>query len=269
MALRARVGRHTKLGGRHCQNWAEDQQTIIDLLNRIPVADGGTGGKLNGRIIVGMSSDALYRAISQFEDKHFRGQRSGFVDPGGAMLKRMEELAARATNAPTATQPAAKPKPLDVLRRNVLNATAVTGKWTAGELVEFEPLVTMVVKHIDSLKSQGFDNIPYAELWGRAHVIDMGAADAPVTSESRLGIYNIKGRLQLGYDDAKGRFIKPDLPEMSYGRPLPIKPRVVIATTFLGAMLLFQDGTCFRLGTKRIRRLDYIMDLARKGIFAD
>jgi len=113
MALRARVGRHTKLGGRHCQNWAEDQQTVIDLLNRIPVADGGAGGKLNGRIIVGMSGDALYRAISQFEDKHFRGQRSGFVDPGGAMLKRMEELAARATNAPAGT-PGPASLPIDI-----------------------------------------------------------------------------------------------------------------------------------------------------------
>lgn len=226
MPLRARVGRHTRLAGRHCQNWAEDQQTVIDLLNRIPVTDGGAGGKLNGRIIVGMSSDALYRAISQFEDKHFPGQRSGFVDPDGAMLKLMHELAARATRARTAAQATQKPKPLDVMRRNVLNESHVDGKWTSGERVEFDPLVAMVVKHIDSLKSQGFDNIPYAELWGRAHVIDMGASDAPVTSESRLGIYNIKGRLQLGYDDAKGRFQKPDLPEMSYGRPLPIKPRI-------------------------------------------
>jgi hypothetical protein len=269
MSLRARVGRHTKLGGRHCQNWAQDQQTIIDLLNRIPIADGGAGGKLNGRIIVGMSSQALYQAISQFEDRHFPGQRSGFVDPGGAMLKRMEELAARATNGPAATQPAAKPKPLDVLRRNVLDARAVTGKWPSGDQVQFDPLVSMVVKHVDSLKSQGFDNIPYAELWGRAHVIDMGAPDAPVTVESRLGLYNINGTPRLGYTDKVGRFIKPDLPEMSYGGPLPIKPRIVIVTTFLGAMLLFEDGTCFRLGPKRIRRLDYIMDLARKGIFAD
>jgi len=269
MPLRARVGRHTRLAGRHCQNWAEDQQTVIDLLNRIPVTDGGAGGKLNGRIIVGMSSDALYRAISQFEDKHFPGQRSGFVDPDGAMVKLMQELAARATRARTAAQATQKPKPLDVMRRNVLNESHVNGKWTSGERVEFDPLVGMVVKHIDSLKSQGFDNIPYAELWGRAHVIDMGASDAPVTSESRLGIYNIKGRLQLGYDDAKGRFQKPDLPEMSYGRPLPIKPRIVIVTTFLGAMLLFQDGTCFRLGRKRIRRLDYIMGSTRKWILAD
>jgi hypothetical protein len=93
MSLRGRVGRHTRLAGRHCQNWREDQQTIIDLLNRIPVAEGGAGGKLNARIIDGMCSDALYRAISQFEDKQFPGQRSGFVDPDGPLLRRMEELA--------------------------------------------------------------------------------------------------------------------------------------------------------------------------------
>src|SRR5215471_15384176 len=150
MPLRARVGRHTRLGGRHCQNWAEDQQTIIDLLNHIPAANGGAGGKLNGRIIVGISSQALSQAISHFEDRNFPGQRSGFVDPGGAMLKRMEELAARAANAPVTAQAASKPKPLNDLRRNTLDARAVTGKWSAGDQVQFDPLVTMVVNHIDS-----------------------------------------------------------------------------------------------------------------------
>jgi hypothetical protein len=105
MPLRGRVGRHTQQGGRHCQNWQDDQQTVIALLNRIPVQEGGAGGSLNGniggRIVAGMVSDALYRAISTFEDRYFPRQRSGFVDPGGAMLRRMEELAARSAKTRT------------------------------------------------------------------------------------------------------------------------------------------------------------------------
>lgn len=106
MPLRGRVGRHTKLEGRHTQNNEDDQRTVIALLNRIPVADGGTGGSLGGPIKRGMASDALYRAIVAFEDKHFPGQRSGFVDPDGAMLKRMEALTARRPASPAAAAPA-------------------------------------------------------------------------------------------------------------------------------------------------------------------
>src|SRR5262245_2706003 len=102
MLLRGRVGRHARAGGRQCQNWIEDQQTVIGLLNRIAANDGGGGGILGGPIVAGISSDALYRAIAQFEDRHFPGQRSGFVDPGGAMLKRMEELAGGTANTPPA-----------------------------------------------------------------------------------------------------------------------------------------------------------------------
>lgn len=107
MPLRGRVGRHTQAGGRQCQNWPEDQQTVIALLNRIPVRDGGAGGSLAGRIVSGLSSDTLYRAISQFEDKYFPRQRSGFVEPGGAMLRRMEALAGRTVSAPVSRPPAA------------------------------------------------------------------------------------------------------------------------------------------------------------------
>src|SRR5258706_3853035 len=94
MSLRGRVGRHTHDGGRHCQNWPDDQQSVISLLNRIPVAAGGAAGSLSKPVISGICGDELYRAISAFEDKYFPGQRSGYLDPAGAMLKRMEELAA-------------------------------------------------------------------------------------------------------------------------------------------------------------------------------
>jgi hypothetical protein len=89
MSLRGRVGRHTQSGGRQCQNWVDDQQTVMDLLNAIPVMKGGAGGSLGGRIVLGIASEALCRAISRFEDKYFPGQRSGFIDPGGKMWNRL------------------------------------------------------------------------------------------------------------------------------------------------------------------------------------
>ena len=95
MSIRARVGRHTRSGGGHCQNWMDDQKTVMDLLNDISAAHGGADGTLGGRVVAGVCSDALYAAISRFEDKYFSGQRSGYVDPGGMMLGWMERLAAR------------------------------------------------------------------------------------------------------------------------------------------------------------------------------
>jgi hypothetical protein len=148
---------------------------VIALLNRIPVKDGGAGGSLGGRIISGLSSDALYGAILTFEGKHFSGPRKGFVEPGGAMLRLMEDLAARTATAP---QHAVKEDSLDILRRNVLDETPVRGVWTAGELVAFDPLITLAVRHIDSLKDQGFKTLVdpiypyYIEMFGRAHFSD-------------------------------------------------------------------------------------------------
>jgi hypothetical protein len=95
MALRARVGRHTGDGGRQCQNWPDDQRTVVDLLNSIPVAAGGAAGSLSKPVISGVCSDELYRAISTFEDRYWPGQRSGYVDPDGPMLSRMQDLVAK------------------------------------------------------------------------------------------------------------------------------------------------------------------------------
>ena len=93
MPLRGRVGRHTQSGFRQCQNWADDQEIVIDLLNGIPVMRGGANGSIPRlRIILGIASEALCQAITRFEDRHFPGQRSGFVDPDGAMLNRMLEV---------------------------------------------------------------------------------------------------------------------------------------------------------------------------------
>src|SRR5436190_9887515 len=92
MPIRARVGRHTRAGGRQCQNWADDQQTVIDLLNRVPIGSGGKSGALKPRVVAGIASSELYAAIVEFERKHFPSQHLGFFDPGGPMFKKLEAL---------------------------------------------------------------------------------------------------------------------------------------------------------------------------------
>ncbi len=247
MPLQGRVGRHTRHGGRHCQNWIKDQQTVIDLLNRIAVGDGGTGGsltgKINGRLVDGMASDALYGAISRFESKHFPGQTSGFVDPGGRMLARMEALAAAKGRAPDSDDPPPDvpelppESVLDILRRNVLDESRWQGRHTAGERVAFDPLVTMAVRHIDSLKSQGFDNLGRpVELFGRAHVFKEYVT-AYIDPSDRTKV------LYVGKDQVLGS--PRPLPEMRYGSPVELHADIV--TEKLGALLLYNDGACHRV----------------------
>ena len=134
MPLRARVGRHSKTGGRHCQNWADDQKTIIDLLNKIPAASGGTSGALRPRIVVGMASKELYAAIAAFEAKHFPGQGSGYFDPGGAMFRKLEALAAPAP-APPAPMPSAPPP-----SPTAPTSGPIPRPLTAGEIALLQPV---------------------------------------------------------------------------------------------------------------------------------
>ena len=56
------------------------------LLNAIPNLRGGPERPLGGRIVAGIASEALCQATSHFEDRYFPGQRSGFVEPLGAMM---------------------------------------------------------------------------------------------------------------------------------------------------------------------------------------
>lgn len=113
MPIRARVGRHTRAGGRHCQNWVDDQRVVIDLLNRVSTANGGQGQGLRPRIVAGIASNDLYAAIVAFEAKNFPGQHLGFFDPGGPMFRRLEALGtpAAAPSAPAAV-PAAPVAPV-------------------------------------------------------------------------------------------------------------------------------------------------------------
>jgi hypothetical protein len=240
MSLRARVGRHTHDRGRQCQNFPADQQAVIDLLNRIPVIQGGAGGALKGPVVPGMCSDALYRAISQFEDKYFPGQRSGFVDPGGAMLKRMEALAGRA-------QPKADAEsPLDILSRNVQNADKVVAvHWTAGDRVRLDELVAMAIKHIGGLKQVKdksgipLDKLPsWAELFGRAYILKPWEELINV-KHGRFSDALIKPHLEA--IDQQGHTYKVE-DTMKYGHPLKFDDEIV--TWKLPALILFQDGLC-------------------------
>jgi hypothetical protein len=110
MALRGRVGRHTQQGGRQCQNWSDDQQQVIDLLNKISVQNGGAYGWLKPRIIGGIASNELYAAIVTFENKQYPGQNSGYIDPGGPMYRKLVLLSATpAAAGPPPASTAAKP----------------------------------------------------------------------------------------------------------------------------------------------------------------
>lgn len=104
--IRGRVGRHANTGAQ-CQNWAEDQQTVINMLNVLPLADGGPGGSILGNVINGVASDALYRAILRFQKQQFPAQQIGFIEPGGPVLAKLDALASR--QSPDSSN-AAKPK---------------------------------------------------------------------------------------------------------------------------------------------------------------
>jgi hypothetical protein len=61
MPLKARVGRHTRDGGRQCQNLPDDQSTVINLLIRIRPIDGGAAGGLGGPVVAGYAATPSFR----------------------------------------------------------------------------------------------------------------------------------------------------------------------------------------------------------------
>ena len=259
MPLRGRVGRHTQHGGRHCQNWQDDQQAVIALLNRIPAQDGGAGGSLNGnisgRIVAGMASDALYRAITTFEDKHFPRQRSGFVDPGGPMLKRMEELAARSTKAP-ANRPPADPivvapqsphvSSLDRLRFNIGNDTP-WARYPPAHAKNFGSLIMLAVMYVDSLKAQGMSSLPHqVVLFGRAYLTK--------------DLLPFMGGGDLEFIGDKGKSVRPPPMTESYGKPVDMAAD--ITTTDVGALLLYDNTICYRVSPYHTGRIAYLQDMS-------
>jgi hypothetical protein len=73
----------------------------MSLLNRIAIADGGAEGTLKTQVRPGMASDGLYSSILYFQKRQFPGKPSGFVDPGGPVLAKLESLASRSAVAPS------------------------------------------------------------------------------------------------------------------------------------------------------------------------
>lgn len=258
MSIDERVGRHTRDQGRQCRNLLKDQQTVTDLLNRIPVNQGGAGGTLPKPIHNGTCSPALYRAISQFEDKYFPGQRRGFVEPGGAMLKRMEELAGQAAKAAAET-------PLDVLRRNVLLHDSSWSEWTASELASLDRSVKQAVRYIDDLKARGLVRLPtYIVLFGSAWIQD----DTMFSNNSkRFENFRNGGGLGVYTVDVAGQRETPSIIYEWYAKPVNLKQEVY--TGAAPALLLFQNGSSLRLGPfEAIRMPDRPHDSSRVSVGA-
>ena len=250
MPIKGRVGRHAMAGGRECQNWASDQQVIIDLLNRIPSSEGGAQGGLHDRVISGISSQALYDAILTFERHNFPGHNSGYVDPNGPMLHRMEEVAARRAGNP-APAVASQESRLQTLRRNLLSdALAIKfDPFWAMHKVQFQPLIQMAEKHITSLEAMNLTALPWpVELFGRAFILAEHELlyHFPTFKSSAKKLFGGNGENPLFLRDADGNRIEgPELPEMSYGKPVDMKRAIYAAR--LPALLLYKTGGVARL----------------------
>jgi hypothetical protein len=167
MPIRGRVGKHANTGAQ-CQNWADDQQIVIGLLNGIPEANGGTEAKLNVRTVSGIASDALCQAIQVFQKKNFPAQQSGFIEPIGPMLAKMESLATSVATPPAAgswgefksgsVQRALREALMDdhLLSQSkvveILRATLANGVISASELADLEMVATKSKSIMDRSK---------------------------------------------------------------------------------------------------------------------
>jgi hypothetical protein len=252
--IRGRVGRHTQQGGRHCQNWSDDQKFVIALLNLISADEGGAGGRLDGtiggRIVPGMASDALYGAVSTFEDRHFPRQRSGYVDPGGAMLRRMEEIVARQVMAPakSPSQSIVLPSlpPIRTSLDRALDDVLIEAPWSqypAAQRKAFARLVGLAVIYIETLKADGTQKLPYpVVLFGRAYL-----TQDVMPTMARGSLEFIKN----------GGTVRPPLIERFGG---PIDMVGDITTGADPALLLYDNTIHYRLFPYHTGRIPYLQD---------
>ncbi|MTV12274.1 MULTISPECIES: hypothetical protein [Bradyrhizobium] len=98
--LKDKVGRFAATG-RSCQNWKQDQELVISLLNKIAISDGGAETTLKPQMVVtGHASDSLYNSILYFQKKNFPGTPDGYIRPGGPTFTRLVDLAAKAAAKP-------------------------------------------------------------------------------------------------------------------------------------------------------------------------
>jgi hypothetical protein len=252
--IQGRVGRHTQQGGRHCQNWSGDQKFVIALLNLISVSEGGAGGRLDiaERIVPGIASDALYRAISTFEDKQFPRQRSGFVDPGGGMLRRMEEIVARSVREPAIRpkfEPIVVPPPTPIRTSldRALDDVFIDAPWATYPLAQrnaFARVVGLAVLYIEALKANGMTSLPYqVVLFGRAYVT--------------TNLMPTMARGSLEFISDKGGTQRPPLIER-FGGPIDLTGD--ITTGGDGALLLYANTVSYRVFPYHTGRIPYLQD---------
>jgi hypothetical protein len=253
--IRGRVGRHTQAGGRQCQNWSDDQKFVIALLNLISISDGGAGGHLDvgGRIVAGIASDTLCRAISTFEDRHFPRQRSGFVDPGGGMLRRMEEIVARSVKAPAIRprlDPIVVPPPIPVRTSldRALDNVFIDAPWSSYPVAQrnaFTRVVGLAVLYIEALKAQGMTGLPYqVVLFGRAYLT---TNLLPTTARGSLEFINDKGGTE-----------HPPLIER-FGAPIDLAGDITTGKDV--ALLLYANTVSYRVFPYHTGRIPYLQDM--------
>lgn len=89
MEIKSSVGRRN---GNHSRNRASDQKIVQDLLNQIPVSEGGGGNALRERMVEGMCTDGLYNAILKFQKKHLPKFADGRVDPDGPTFQALLQM---------------------------------------------------------------------------------------------------------------------------------------------------------------------------------
>jgi hypothetical protein len=179
MPLRGKVGRHANTS-RQCQNWKEDQQTVIALLNRIPIADGGAEGMLKPPVIAGYAADGLFTSILYFQKKHFPGVPSGFVEPGSPALAKLESLASRPPPPPP------KPGQWDGIKSGSVNQALRQA------LTDLTIEHSEVVEMIRATLSDG--NVSAEEL---DDLLYISGASRSVSPRSKALLEDFYGRVQL------------------------------------------------------------------------
>jgi hypothetical protein len=266
MSIKGSVGRHAGSPRRHdAECRADDQKTVIDLLNRIPVTAGGAGGALSsGQLHSGSCSDELYHAIQTFENKQFpKGPHSGFVDPvrnpGKMLFKKMEELAfaAPAANTPVTAQAAQQPaaeSPLDILRRKVPDVKPVIGQWTAGDRVKLDVLVKLALESVDHYKKGG-DTFPtFALVFGWGYYRPAGI-DVVIGTEGKDHNFEIIDK------DGKRKKVPAG---MNYGAFINYGD--VLTTGEGPALVLFRDGSFSRIPSHATAIISRIYGEAKRGL---
>jgi hypothetical protein len=94
--ISASVGKYAH-GAKECYNVPKDQSTVIRLLNQISRSEGGRKeSPLANNPRWGVCAPGLYQAILDFQAHNTGLSVDGHVDPGGATVGKLNELAARA-----------------------------------------------------------------------------------------------------------------------------------------------------------------------------